>query len=81
MQTLVFVLYSRFSDWVTGDEYFKTFECQGLDADGLWKNLTGQELHTRPPVDPDMVKFELPDWVAMKPDEYIKQYWSNTDED
>ena len=75
MQTLVFVLYSRFTDWVCGDEYFKTFECQNMDADGLWKSLTGEELHTRPPIDPDKVKFELPEWVQMKPADYVKEYW------
>ena len=76
LQTFLFAMFGVFTDWVTKDELFRQFEDDGMSADEMWKSHTGQDLTTRPPLDPERVKLDLPDWLMVKnADEFVEQYW------
>lgn len=76
LQVFLFAMFGVFTDWTTKDELFRQFEADGMSADEMWKNHTGQDLHTRPPLDPERVKLDLADWLMVKNlDEFVEEYW------
>lgn len=75
MQAFIYVLYGVFIDWVSKDKFFTEGTSDISDADEAWEILTREKIRTRPPLDPDRILLQLPDWVLMKPEEYVSQYW------
>jgi hypothetical protein len=80
LQTAQVMLGYAFCDWLREDAFNKTLMRDGTDIDALWNKLTRDNIKTTPPADPATdVDFQYPDWLLMKPAEYVREHWPATE--
>ncbi len=75
MQLLGFTLYQGMTDWIMADAFNETLADNDAGIDALWRVISGRGISTRPPTDVDAIKFQIPEWLAMKADEYVATYF------
>lgn len=59
---VVWSLLDGFTSWVTEDVVNRELIEQG-GIDGLYRTMTGREIRTTPPRDPDVIQFQFPEWL------------------
>jgi len=76
LQLLTFTLFSGLSDWIIADQFNETLKANhDIDLDEMYKRISGRTVSTRPPVDPDLVKFQIPEWLTDGKEQIVKDLW------
>lgn len=75
IRMIAMLLQYWFVDWVCGDVFNKALKRSDCEIDALYNSVARENVSTSPPTDKEAIELQVPEYLLLKPEEFVKEYW------